>query len=300
LCDVNKRFIACSVESLARRLTKQEKVRIFDVVVVDEATAHVKQLLSDGTMDDDTRNEVWTAHVKQLLSDGTMDDDTRNEVWAVTEAQLQSAKVVIFMCADLNDELRKMCIEIRSRNASTYRCRVESRGYTTHIDTIPSVKHTICAVLNKSKSNNVWVATNSRTQGLDVRKVIQRQAIERGQLDLANGVLLLTGQDGDGLSRAEREEILSWRRLGKHIPKQIYVLSSEGKAELIPNKQKAEFDVRAFIYTPARYHTRLQRADARETVHARLWHFQLGKWRLCAGCISTNVPTSWRQDLLRG
>jgi hypothetical protein len=92
-------------------------------------------------------------------------------------------------------------------------------------------------VLIKSRSNNVWVATNSRTQGLDVRKVIQRQAIERGQLDLANGVLLLTGQDGDGLSRAERDEILSRRRLDIHIPKQIYGLSPDGKAELGTSKR---------------------------------------------------------------
>ncbi len=64
-----------------------------------------------------------------------------------------------------------------------------------------------------------------------MRKVIQRQAIERGQLDLANGVLLLTGQDGDGLLRTERDEILSRRRLDIHIPKQIYGLSPDGKRE---------------------------------------------------------------------
>jgi hypothetical protein len=171
------------------------------------------------------------------------------------------------MFVDLNDTLREMCIQIRSRNASTYRCRIEGRGYTTHIASIPSVKDTICAVLNKSRSNNVWVATNSRSQGLDVHKVVQRQAIERGQLELANGVLLLTDKDGDGLSRAERDEILSERRLDKHILKQIYVLSPDGKAELVPNKQKAEFDVRAFIYTPAITHGFSEQMHERQFTH---------------------------------
>jgi hypothetical protein len=171
------------------------------------------------------------------------------------------------MCADLNDTLREMCIQIRSRNTSTYSCRVEGRGYTTHIASIPSVKDTICAVLSKSRLNNVWVATNSRIQGLHVRKVIQRQAIERGELDLANGVLLLTGQDGDGLSRAEREEIRSKRRLDSHIPKQIYVLSPDGKAELVPNKQKAEVDVRAFTYTPAITHGFSEQMHERQFTH---------------------------------
>jgi hypothetical protein len=72
LWDVRNRFVACSLESIARRLTMGDTVRQFDVVVVDEATAHMKQLQSDGTMEDEGRTSVWRVTKQQLRKGGDL------------------------------------------------------------------------------------------------------------------------------------------------------------------------------------------------------------------------------------
>ncbi len=65
--------------------------------------------------------------------------------------------------------------------------------------------------------------------------------------------------------------------MDRHIPKQVYVLGPNGKIELVPNKQKAEFDVRACIFTPAITHGFSEQMHDRQFTHV----FGLPESRRC-------------------
>ena len=234
-------IVSCSVESIGygRLCTERSDERFgqgryadkFDIVVIDEITAHLKQHTSTGTME----------HQERLKS------------WDTTRTLCDEATVRIFMCADLTEETRKFCMErLSPSGAATYHCRVLGGGFTTHVTNTQAVKDKICDVLLKNPQHNVWVASNSLRQSKHVRNLIQRRAEECCDLDLANGVQLFCGSDGNGLSRDERANILNQRDFRTHIPKTIRVLEA-GIIKRIPNVDRT-FPIRAFIYTPAITH----------------------------------------------
>ena len=235
-------IVSCSVESIGKgRLCKERSderfgqgryADKFDIVVIDEITAHLKQHTSTDTME-----------FKQRLAS-----------WDTTRTLCNEATVRIFMCADLTEEPRKFCMErLSPRGAATYKCRVMGGCFTTHVTSAQAVKGKICDVLLKNPQHNVWVASNSLRQSKHVRNLIQRRAEECGDLDLANGVQLFCGCDGNGLSRDERTNILDQRDFRTHVPKTIRVLEA-GIIKLVPNDERRPFPIRAFIYTPAITH----------------------------------------------
>ena len=227
------RAVIVQIESTRRLGPCPEHMPTYDVVVIDEVTAHLKQLLAE-TMTESERKLVMNYFIQVM----------------------QSAKVVFFMCADMQDFVQNFCREtLRPTGTPTYHARVESTGFNSHVVSLREAKDRIVNLLVRKLpiKNNAWVGCNSRTEALDLQQKIESMGKLCDDLQLMNGVLLVSGQAID-ISDKAKDNVFMNKTISTHVPKMKWVKTSEHGYTLTHNAEKTVFPVRAFIHTPAITH----------------------------------------------
>lgn len=223
--------LVIQVESMYK-LFDEDYLTSYDVVVIDELTSHLKQLVAR-TMSLD----------KQIQT-------IRYFNWVV-----KNAKLVLCMCADAEEngfvykyieKLRREALEDHEYSEQVFCVRSPAAGLEIFREDPESVKAAVFDALDQGK--NVWFCTNSRTEALKLKHVVQDRAKRMGNTEVFNGVLLVSGQSKD-ISEESKDKVFH-KNLTNHIP--TTYLDTDGNEH--KNKGRKKFPVRLFMFTPAITH----------------------------------------------
>ena len=246
-----KRLII-QVESTLRLLPKDGKIEPYDLIVVDEWTAHLSQFLSD------------TVKKQQVVL------DIACERW-------RDAKSMLCLCADAGPEQLEVLQAIRGSPVHEIKAVKPSAG--THLDYV-ALDHAkdlaMAALFDMNKRYNIFMPSNSLGECQSFIDAVRKRAqcaeewdrhIEyargRQQADpekwaqerlesLVNGVLFLKGNDAD---EWYKKNACERKQVKEHVSKQLWTRKSDGTWEMVEQgKTGAKTTVRAFLYTPTLIH----------------------------------------------
>ena len=224
------RNMVIQTETMWRLGEDSSKMRSFKVVVLDEWTAQLQQLLS---------TNISPAHQQLIVS--------------YHFELIKKANVVVAMCADMCDFGRKILMEMRPPTAATYEVRLDSIGKEVHI---VNPEETKCRVVNHllaSNRNNSWIASNSLNEVRDLYNKILNVARDKMNIELMNGLVRFTGKKKD-VADLTKKELLQTGTYVRHTPSQYWDINNEGEIEQVANTERRSFTIRAFIHNHAITH----------------------------------------------
>jgi Cdc6-like AAA superfamily ATPase len=247
-CDYRKvkteedtKRLVIQVESMRKLISKNLEGGLlaprYDVLIVDELAAHLKQFLSSTVGD----SETTFSYFMDLL---------------------KTARVVIIMCADSPEgswayEFVKRIRSSSSKGLERFFKRDSTRtihvvspaaGLRIWLDEPEGVYVAAYEALFKREAN-VWCSSNSRRMAIKLQQLVFKWARAKRRPDIYNGVLILSGRRED-ISDGAKSAVLDDRTLTTHVP--VVIMDDTG--ELIANKDSKEFPVRLFVFTPAITH----------------------------------------------
>jgi len=248
----SKKRLIIQVESTSRLLDKDGRQPAYDVIVVDEWTAHLSQFLSD------------TVKKQQLILNMAC------ERW-------RDAKTMICLCADAGPEQLEVLQVLRGGDIHKVKVIKPSTGI--HLDYV-AMDHAkelaMAALFDMDKRHNIFMPSNSlgecqsfinevtaraqspeewerRVHFASDRQYEAPEQWAKGTLEsLLNGLLFLKGNDADEWYKrnaCERKQVKC------HVPKQLWTLTSDGAWNMTEQGEGgASKTVRAFLYTPTLIH----------------------------------------------
>ena len=240
----SSRKLVMQVESTHKLMDEKRAAGVqFDVLVVDELFAHMKQLIAE-----------------------TMDKQLQIDTLRYFNHLLQSAKLVICMCADTQegDVIFEYIRKIRRMNPckdgqqthkedfehgeQVFKVTSPASGLSIFVEDPESVQAAVCHSLDQGE--NVWFFSNSRTVVRELANRVQSRARERGDVAAFNGVLIVSGIKED-ITEAAKKEVMTKEvfKLG-HRP--ALYMTADG--EIKPNTTGKRFPIRLFLYTPSITH----------------------------------------------
>ena len=218
------KLVICQAESLHRLRKSDGNIIHPDVVIIDEASSHLKQLRSDKTfVSNEERLLIRNQHIEMC----------------------KHAKVVVLACADMTAIERDHYLKYYVKeDACVEEVRVESIGKHFHIFNMSSVKQMI---LDKvSEGRNLWIACTTLRDAKDLKKRIEKRADELGDMNLKNGILLMSGSKQTSLQT--KNDVLKEKKLTSHTVGKVWT------GEFSIDIRKKEFPVKVFIFTPCITH----------------------------------------------
>ena len=221
-CDLfEEKLVICQAESVHRLRSISYKP---DIVIIDEATSHLKQLRSDKTFKSEAeRLAIRDEHI----------------------AFCKNSKVLVLACADMTENIRDHFLKYYvSSNALVDCVNIESCGRNFHVFNIAKVKQMIldCVI----EKRNVWISCTTLRDAKDIKNRIEKIADENGDMQLKNGILILSGDKSVLLET--KNDILKRKKLKEHT------LGEYWSGPTTKEIQKKTFPVKVFIHTPSITH----------------------------------------------